>query len=101
MSKQNSSKKYIEYSQRKNKVPSTDTIFKLIKKVKLVKHLSPHKHAIVLYLVAEVQDADFMRMMGDLNEKGLQQFLTFMRSKADEVLNTLMVRYQFSLEEQH
>ena len=80
VSKQNSSKKYIEYSQRKNKVPSTEAIYKLIKKFKLVKHLSPHKYAIVLYLVTEVQDASFMTMMGDLNEKGLQQFLTFMRS---------------------
>lgn len=101
VSKHNSSKKYIEYSQRKNKVPSTEAIYKLIKKFKLVKHLSPHKHAIVLYLVTEVQESSFMSMMGDLNEKSLQQFLTFMRSKADEVLNTLMVRYQFSLEEQH
>jgi len=93
VSKQNSSKKYIEYSQRKKKTPSTEAIFKLIKKVKLAKHLSPHKHAIVLYLVSEVQDVTFMGIMGDLNEKGLQQFLTFMRSKADEVLNTLMQRY--------
>ena len=69
MSKQSSSKKYIEHSQRKNKskvrngcsiiflfgkhheVPTIETIFKLIKKVKLAKHLSPHKYAVVLYLV--------------------------------------------------
>ena len=109
MSKQSSSKKYIEHSQRKNKskvrsgkhheVPTIETIFKLIKKVKLAKHLSPNKCAVVLYLVTEIQESTFLIRMGDLSDKGLDQFLTYMRSKADEVLNNLMKRYKFSLEE--